>query len=124
MRDECIYFVVRECVLVVFVSRSMCNILTCAFSFVVTKLEDVLFSKFFHQPVAGNASQSFHAHVVSTTCNMQATNLTFRDDVFFVNEIDAPFALKGGLVKNLQIELPIVGAALLNRARIKVRWFP
>ncbi len=51
---------------------------------------------------------------------MQATNLVFRDDVFFINEIDAPFALKGGIVKSLQIELPIVGAALLNRARIKV----
>jgi hypothetical protein len=53
---------------------------------------------------------------------MQASNLVFRDDVFSINEIDAPFALKGGLVENLQIELPIVGAALLNRARIKVPW--
>jgi hypothetical protein len=52
---------------------------------------------------------------------MQATNLVFRDDVFVINEIDAPFALKGGIVKNLRVELPIVGAALLNRARIKVR---
>jgi hypothetical protein len=52
---------------------------------------------------------------------MQATNLVFRDDLFVINEIDAPFALKGGIVKNLRIELPIVGAALLNRARIKVR---
>jgi hypothetical protein len=51
---------------------------------------------------------------------MQATNLVFRDDVFSINEIDAPFALKGGLVEKLQIQLPIVGAALLNRARIKV----
>jgi hypothetical protein len=96
------------------------NHVTFLCSFVVTKLEDVLFCKFFHRPVPGNTSQSFQAHVVSTTCNMQATNLVFRDDVFFINEIDAPFALKGGLVKSLQIELPIVGAALLNRARIKV----
>jgi hypothetical protein len=51
---------------------------------------------------------------------MRATNLVFRDDVFVINEIDAPFALKGGVVENLHIELPVVGAALLNRARIKV----
>ena len=96
------------------------NCVTFTSSFVVTKLEDVLFCKIFHRPVPGNASQSFEAHVVSTTCNMQATNLVFRDDVFSINEIDAPFALKGGLVEKLQIQLPIVGAALLNRARIKV----
>ncbi len=51
---------------------------------------------------------------------MRATNLVFRDDVFVINEIDAPFALKAGIVENLHIELPVVGAALLNRARIKV----
>lgn len=105
--------------------RSRCNsrvYLSC--SFVVPKLEDLLFCKFFHHLVPGDTSQSFQAHIVSTTCEMQATNLVFRDDVFVINEIDAPFALKGGIVKNLRIELPIVGAALLNRARIKVQSRP
>jgi hypothetical protein len=51
---------------------------------------------------------------------MRATSLVLRDDLFVVNDIDAPFALKGGVVKNLQIELPIVMAAILNRASIKV----
>ena len=88
--------------------------------FVLPKLQDVLFSKLFHHLVPGDTSQSFQAHIASTTCDMRATNLVLRDDVFVVNEIDAPFALKGGVVKNLQIELPIVMAAILNRASIKV----
>ncbi len=95
-------------------SRAACR-------FVVPKLEEVLFCKFFHPLDPSNSSQSFQAHIVSTTCDMRATNLVFRDDVFVINEIDAPLALKGGLVKNLHIELPVVGAALLNRARIKVQ---
>ena len=99
---------------------SQVNLTETKIRFVVPMLEEVLFCKFFHHLVPGNTSQSFQAHIVSTTCNMQATNLVFRDDVFILNEIDAPFVLKGGIVKNLQIELPIVGAALLNRARIMV----
>jgi len=97
--------------------RQRTHIFCC--SFVVPQLEALLFSKFFHHLVPGDASQSFQAHIVSTTCDMRATNLVFRDDVFIINEIDAPFAIKGGIVKNLQIELPIVGAALFTK-NIKV----